>query len=126
MFGAGEGEGGGVGGRERRKGYRIHGFPLYVCALLATDGEIPGWRVNLPSPMLRRTEMGPENTGCHGEWDGKGSLERLLGSPQAPSALRGASLLPPILMPKDSHPFSCFPSKMVALLSLEPARQLLV
>lgn len=65
--------------------------------------------------------MEPEDTGCQGGWDGKGSLEGLLGSP---SALRAGSLLPPILLSKDSLLlFSHFPSKMVAPLGSEPPCQ---
>lgn len=105
----GGGGGGGVGGR-------IPGFLLYVCALFATDREIPGWRLELQSPRLRRTEMEPEDTGCHGGWDGKGSLEGLLGPPL--DTLCPQSWIPSLL-------FSRFLSKMVALLSSEPTCRLL-
>lgn len=60
--------------------------------------------------------MEPEDTGCHGGWDGKGSLEGLLGPPL--DTLCPQSWVPSLL-------FSRFLSKMVALLSSEPTCRLL-
>lgn len=69
--------------------------------------------------------MEPKDTGCHGGWDGKGSLEGLLGSPL--DTLCPQSWVPPATDSgaKRQLLFSRFPSKMVALLSSEPTCRLL-
>lgn len=67
--------------------------------------------------------MGSEDTGCHGELGvGKGPWRPCWVHPQTPSALRAGPSCHRFWCQKDSLLFHCFPSKMVALLSLEPAR----
>ena len=51
----------------------IHSFLPYFCFLLAKDREIPRLEIRTSSPMLGRTEMEQEGTGCH-FWGRRGKL----------------------------------------------------
>ena len=97
----------------------VQGAPPYFCALLATDRGTPGWRRDLRSPTLEKTETGcdddddddddadcPLGVGAGGEKLGNGARRGLLASPlgDPPAAEQKRRwawrLLPQTLVPK--------------------------